>query len=135
MREREEELREELARAHETELKTAVALATSQSIGGQLTLIFYGHALHKPTPRVAAGYAAIADDATPQSGWAQARAALGLSRQQAAAVSAIKLALWHWSQPVAYLFVFRVYFCQLAPDQIEFGMIVTARLAMGGKVI
>ena len=30
----------------------------------------------------ASRYAAIADDATPQPGWAQARAALGLTRQQ-----------------------------------------------------
>ena len=99
-------------------------------------------------PQLADGAA----DATPFTGQP-----LRSSVAQAAAVSAIKLALWHWSQPlayllvfqslllialltrcavwciksrcvqcrsqpVAYLFVFRVYFCQLDPNQVPPGL-------------
>ena len=85
-----------------------------------------GHGL-KPAPRMAAGWAALTDDATPQSTWAEARGDLGLSWRQAVSVGACKLLLWHWSQPLAYLFVFRVYYCVLEPEQLAFGQVVAAR--------
>jgi hypothetical protein len=62
--------------------------------------LLLGHGL-KPAPRPAAGWAALTDDTTPQSTWAEARADLGLSRRQAASVGAGKLLLWHWSQPAS----------------------------------
>ena len=66
---------------------------------GLAVALLSGHGL-KPAPRMAAGWAALTDDATPQSTWAEARGDLGLSWRQAASVGAGKLLLWHWSQPV-----------------------------------
>ena len=93
---------------------------------GLLRLLLSGHGL-TPVPRVAAGWAAITDDGSAQSTWHGARAALGLNVRQALAVSATKLLLWHWSQPVAFLLVFWAYFCQLSEAQKQFGMVVAAR--------
>jgi hypothetical protein len=70
---------------------------------------------------------ALTDDSTPQSTWHEAWRALGLTRWQTVSVSVAKLVLWHWSQPLAYLFVFRVYYCELQPVQIAFGQVVAAR--------
>ena len=66
---------------------------------GLAVALLSGHGL-KPAPRMAAGWAALTDDATPQSTWAEARGDLGLSWRQAASVGTGKLLLWHWSQPV-----------------------------------
>eukprot|EP01051_Picozoa_sp_SAG22_P013723 SAG22_NODE_1570_length_4095_cov_8.591842_1_plen_1009_part_10 len=111
---------------HMMELEAAKSVGKTSGMGGLLRILLTGHGL-KPVPRVAAGWQAIADDSTPQSSWTEAREALGLSVQQAIAVSCAKLLLWHWSQPVAYLIVFRTYFCVISPFQKEFGMVVAAR--------
>jgi hypothetical protein len=101
-------------------------LVKARSVGGLLRMLLTGSAL-KPAPRVDAGYLAVADDATRQVTWHQARESLGLNTRQAVAVSITKLVLWHWSQPIAYLFVFRVYFCELDNEQVIFGLVVAAR--------
>jgi hypothetical protein len=43
------------------------------------------------------------------------RAARFLGRQ----VAATKLLLWHWSQPLAYLLILRVSFCDLDDQQVR----------------
>jgi hypothetical protein len=80
-------------------------------------MLLTGYGL-KPAPRHAAGWDALANNATPQASWAAARRALGLSRRQAVAFATTRLLLWHWSQPLAYLFIFRVCFCVLQPEQV-----------------
>ena len=54
----------------------------------------------------------------------------GLTRLQAASSAVIKLVLWHWSQPVVYLwmlFVYRCYVATLGEWQQRFASIVAAR--------
>ena len=87
-------------------------------------MLLTGYGL-EPVPRLAAGWGALASDRTPPAAWAAARRALGLSRRQAVAVAATKLLLWHWSQPVAYLWVFLgLYFCELDDTQQMLGSLI-----------
>lgn len=107
----------------------AVAEPESVNPTGLCSLIvtlLSGHGL-KPVPRLAAGWVALIDDATPQSTWHETADALGLSGRQALSVAIAKLVLWHWSQPVAYLVVLRVYYCDLDPQQVAFAQVVAAR--------
>ena len=126
---RERELREltvEQERDHARELQLAVNQGKAAGLCGLLWLLLTGHGL-KPAPRAAAGWAAITDDATAQSTWHEARDSLGLTAQQAVGVSVTKLLLWHWSQPVAFLLVYWIYFCQLTELQRAFGLLVATR--------
>ena len=95
-------------------------------VGGLVRMLLTGHGL-RPVPRLKAGWVAITDDASAQSTWHEARESLGLTVQQAVGVSVTKLLLWHWSQPVAFLSVFFVYYCQLDRKEVIFGLVVTAR--------
>ena len=63
----------------------------------------------------------------PQATWEEARRALRLQPRQAIAVGAAKLLLWHWSQPLTYVWVFTVYFCELDPTQQALGTLVAVR--------
>ena len=63
-----------------------------------------------------------------QSSWEEARQALRLTPRQAIAMGIAKLLLWHWSQPLAYLWVFLgVYFCELDHMQQGLGSLVAVR--------
>eukprot|EP01046_Picozoa_sp_COSAG06_P040844 COSAG06_NODE_4985_length_3806_cov_2.019153_4_plen_731_part_01 len=65
-----------------------------------------------------------------QCSWAQARDARRLSDQTARWLAALKLIFWHWSQPVAYLWLLYVYRClvvQLGLTQQKLAAIVAAR--------
>ena len=66
-----------------------------------------------------------------QSTWAEALAARGFkSTRQALASAATKFFLWHWSQPVAYLWlcwVYRCYVAELGPTQTHLAAVVAAR--------
>eukprot|EP01052_Picozoa_sp_SAG31_P043475 SAG31_NODE_7253_length_1741_cov_1.899513_1_plen_451_part_01 len=115
LREREAELMRELQQAQAT-----------GGLTGLLRLLLIGNSL-KPAPRVHAGWTAITDDASVQSTWNEARDSLGMTVQQAVAVSVVKLLLWHWSQPMAFLLVFWAYFCELESIQVSFGLLVAAR--------
>jgi hypothetical protein len=106
--------------------KQELALAKNQGLGGLLRMLLTGHGM-KPAPRSEAGWCAIAFDDTPQATWHEARESLGLTIRQAVAVSAAKLILWHWSQPMAFLYVFTTYSCRLSETQIYYGMVVSAR--------
>ena len=112
----------ERERLHKQELE----LAKKQGLGGLLRMLLTGHGM-KPAPRSEAGWCAIAFDDTPQATWHEARESLGLTVQQAVAVSVTKLILWHWSQPMAFLYVFSAYFCGLSEAQRYYGMVVSAR--------
>eukprot|EP01046_Picozoa_sp_COSAG06_P020713 COSAG06_NODE_1526_length_9195_cov_12.000330_3_plen_1584_part_00 len=48
-----------------------------------------------------------------QSSWSEAVNARGLSTRQALAMVTAKLLLWHWSQPLAYLWILGIYKCDL----------------------
>eukprot|EP01043_Picozoa_sp_COSAG02_P001379 COSAG02_NODE_29_length_51136_cov_346.293317_14_plen_512_part_00 len=48
-----------------------------------------------------------------QSSWAEARGDRGLTERQAVSSSVTKLFLWHWIQPVPYLFVLHVFWNSL----------------------
>eukprot|EP01043_Picozoa_sp_COSAG02_P062840 COSAG02_NODE_8770_length_2451_cov_2.071854_1_plen_403_part_10 len=68
--------------------------------------------------------------AEPQSTWKQAREARDLPWRQAIASAATKLLLWHWSQPVVYLWMLAVYRCfvaSLGVWQQRFASIVAVR--------
>eukprot|EP01052_Picozoa_sp_SAG31_P012576 SAG31_NODE_739_length_12444_cov_14.976831_2_plen_932_part_00 len=108
---------------HKRELQQAQANA---GLCGLLRLVLIGNSL-KPAPRVHAGWTAVTDDSSVQSTWNEARDSLGMTVQQAVGVSMARLLLWHWSQPMAFLFVFLTYFCELEPIQVSFGMLVAAR--------
>ena len=71
--------------------------------------------------------AIVAEDGENQATWEEARNALGLTVHQARWVSRCKLLLWHWSQPVAYVSIFLVYFCELEKMQQIFGTLVAVR--------
>ena len=66
------------------------------------------------------------DERLLQSSWEQARAARGLTRRQAIFVSVLKLFLWHFSQPVAYLVVLRSYRCYVHDDLGDVALIAIA---------
>eukprot|EP01045_Picozoa_sp_COSAG04_P003205 COSAG04_NODE_129_length_24418_cov_207.438217_8_plen_726_part_00 len=66
----------------------------------------------------------------PQSSWTQAREARKLTQRQAISSAVAKLLLWHWSQPVVYLwmlFVYRCYVASLGLSQMRFAAIVAVR--------
>eukprot|EP01043_Picozoa_sp_COSAG02_P012290 COSAG02_NODE_472_length_21636_cov_767.911366_14_plen_846_part_00 len=68
-----------------------------------------------------------------QPTWEDARKALGLTPRQANGISVIKFSLWHWSQPVAYIWIFRRYYCCsnfMDTSQQAIGSIVAAREVM-----
>eukprot|EP01049_Picozoa_sp_SAG25_P004280 SAG25_NODE_266_length_10666_cov_14.508943_11_plen_871_part_00 len=89
-------------------------LALSELRGRSLfRMLLTGHGLN-PAPRRGAGWLAIADAGSPQATWDDARLGLGLTAQQAVGVSITKLVCWHWVQPIAYLWVFSAYYCQLS---------------------
>eukprot|EP01046_Picozoa_sp_COSAG06_P039171 COSAG06_NODE_4597_length_4113_cov_2.918037_4_plen_510_part_00 len=75
----------------------------------------------------------LADRAQQQPTWDEARASLGLTQRQAIGVSVAKLSLWHWTQPMVYLWVFMRYFaCSEFMDENQriLGCIVAAREIM-----
>eukprot|EP01045_Picozoa_sp_COSAG04_P002969 COSAG04_NODE_116_length_25104_cov_94.064907_9_plen_634_part_00 len=82
-----------------------------------------------------AGWDAIVGDlqteaTNPQSSWTQAREARKLTQRQAISSAVAKLTLWHWSQPVVYLWMLAVYRCYVASlglSQMYFAAIVAAR--------
>eukprot|EP01045_Picozoa_sp_COSAG04_P042483 COSAG04_NODE_13442_length_606_cov_0.710059_1_plen_161_part_01 len=83
-----------------------------------------------------AGWDAIVGDvadkggSNPQSSWTQAREARKLTQRQAVSSAVTKLMLWHWSQPVVYLwmlFVYRCYVASLGLTQMLFAAVVAAR--------
>eukprot|EP01043_Picozoa_sp_COSAG02_P069741 COSAG02_NODE_12079_length_1601_cov_5.143529_2_plen_353_part_00 len=78
-------------------------------------------------PEDLASWDAIVADGENQTTWEQARNALHLTVHQARWVSRCKLLLWHWSQPVAYVSIFLVYFCELEKSQQQLGTIVAVR--------
>ncbi len=59
--------------------------------------------------------------------WEQARDALGLTVEQALWASDIKLVFWHWSQPIAYLVVCFLYFCQFGETQRRLAAVIAVR--------
>jgi hypothetical protein len=70
------------------------------------------------------------DGGDPQSTWEQARAARNLTQRRAVTSAITKLLLWHWSQPVAYLwmlFPYRCYIASLGEWQPRFAAVVAAR--------
>ena len=84
----------------------------------------------------AAGWGAIVGGETAAGGaraaqsspWEDARRPLRLKPWQAIAMGIAKLVLWHWSQPLAYLWVFvGVYFCELDSMQRSLGTLVAVR--------
>ena len=78
----------------------------------------------------AAGWRAIVGDddhEERQSTWQEARRALVFTTQQACGMSLLKLALWHSSQPLSYMWIFGVFFCGMTPDQQALGAIVALR--------
>jgi hypothetical protein len=93
---------------------------------GWLKTLLTGHGA-TPAPRLAAGWLAITDETTTQSRWDVARCDLGLTWWQGVGVSLTKLLLWHISQPIAYLIIFRGYYCVLSDAQQNFGSVVAAR--------
>ena len=62
-----------------------------------------------------------------RSSWEDARNALGLDSRQAFSIAVAKLVFWHWSQPVGYLWVLKVYFCELDTTQQILGALVAVR--------
>ena len=62
-----------------------------------------------------------------QSSWAEARGDRGLTERQAVSSSVTKLVLWHWIQPVPYLFVLHVFWHSLDQVQRIVGSIVAVR--------
>ena len=88
-----------------------------------------------------AGWLAIVDDGqVPQHTWHEARDARKLTQRQAVASAATRLLMWHWSQPLAYLWVLRVYRCYVAAlgsTQIYLATIVAARevIYLGSTVL
>ena len=62
-----------------------------------------------------------------QSTWAEARQDRGLTERQAMSSSVTKLVMWHWIQPVPYLFVFWVFQGGLEQNQQIVGSIVAVR--------
>ena len=109
------------------EKRLALSLLRKRSL---IRLLLTGHGLH-PAPRKGAGWLAIAGGESTQASWDQARHGLGLTVRQAMGVSITKLICWHWVQPVAYLWVFSAYYCQLSDtstiSQRDVGEIVAAR--------
>eukprot|EP01043_Picozoa_sp_COSAG02_P015655 COSAG02_NODE_672_length_18655_cov_7.874003_7_plen_875_part_00 len=70
------------------------------------------------------------DGALPQATWTQARLARVLTQRQALGSAVAKLVLWHWSQPLAYLWLldsFRCYVAELGPTQQYLSALVAAR--------
>jgi hypothetical protein len=80
-----------------------------------------------------AGWGAIVGlgggEATRQSSWQQAKNARRMTTRQALASACAKLALWHWSQPVAYFWVLWAYRCELEGTQRLFAAVVATREA------
>jgi hypothetical protein len=80
-----------------------------------------------------AGWAAIVGSSVlepqrrAQSSWAEARGDRGLTERQAVSSSVTKLVLWHWIQPVPYLFVLHVFWHSLDYVQQIVGSIVAVR--------
>jgi hypothetical protein len=76
-----------------------------------------------------AGWTAIVGGGgVAQASFEDARRALKLEPRQAIAAAAAKLLLWHWSQPLAYLWVFLfVYYCELSFTQQILGSVVALR--------
>jgi hypothetical protein len=71
-----------------------------------------------------------AQPAVLQPTWTDTRESFQLTAHQAFATSVSKLLLWHWSQPVAYIFVFAIYYCDLDEVQQFYGKVVVARECM-----
>ena len=62
-----------------------------------------------------------------QSSWEMCRVALGLSVAQAKLLSAERLVLWYWLQPLVAVWVLRASFCELGTELRWQGSIVIAR--------
>ena len=78
-----------------------------------------------------AGWLAIVEaDQTPQSTWVETRESRNLTHRQAFASSITRLVLWHWSQPLVYIWMLRVYRCYIASlgtTQMYLATVVAAR--------
>ena len=80
-----------------------------------------------------AGWLAIVGghpDDVAQPTWAEAREARKMTQRQAIAIAVTKLTLWHWSQPLAYLWLLFSYRClvaELGVQQQYLASIVAAR--------
>ena len=80
-----------------------------------------------------AGWLAIVGghpDERPQSTWAQTCDARQLNQNQSFAIAVSKFFLWHWTQPLAYLWLLGSFRCSVAtlgPDQQYLASIVAAR--------
>ncbi len=81
----------------------------------------------------AAGWLAIVGDelhsaSQPQSTWAEARSARRMNSRQAVLTSIAKLVLWHWTQPLAYLWVLGIYRCTIDEEWYQYlAALVAAR--------
>jgi hypothetical protein len=107
--------------------KDRVKLQVTRDERGILKTLLTGHGIYKHPP-AEAGWMALANPQGAQPDWHKARMALGLTWQQGVGVSMTKLLLWHCSQPLAYLWVFDGYYCNLNGDgQRQLGQIVAAR--------
>ena len=103
------------------------------SLGLAQTLLVAGSDPEAAGEADAAGWVATVGGKTAASGvgqssWDDARRALRLKPRQAIAVAIAKLLLWHWSQALAYLWVFLgVYYCELDGMQQHLGSLVAVR--------
>ena len=69
-------------------------------------------------------------DAQQQPNWEQVRDARKLTQQQSISSAIVKLVFWHWSQPVAFLWMLDAYRCDIALLGVEhrgFAAVVAAR--------
>lgn len=78
------------------------------------------------------GFSSLEDTegSAPQVSWHTARQARGLNQRQAAASAVTKLLMWHWSQPITYLWMLHVYRCYVASlgiIQVYLASVVAAR--------
>eukprot|EP01047_Picozoa_sp_COSAG01_P044477 COSAG01_NODE_4023_length_5426_cov_7.423503_4_plen_784_part_00 len=117
---------EAFLKQHKLELEQLKLELEAAGRSSSFKTLITGHGT-APAPRMAAGWLAIADETTPQSSWDAARRDLGLTWWQGVWVSLTKLLLWHFSQPIAYLIIFRGYYCVLSDAQQTFGSVVAAR--------
>ena len=79
------------------------------------------------SPEGLASWEAITAQGKNQATWDEARKALHLDDEQARWVTNLKQGLWHWSQPVAYGFVYGMYFCSLDEMQRLLAVVVAVR--------
>ena len=111
-------------------LREACHRASGFDVSSGLTRVLLVGSMDELAER--AGWLAIVegDPNTPQSNWLEARESRKLSHRQAVASSITRLALWHWSQPLVYMWMLKVYRCYVASlgaTQIYLATVVAAR--------